>query len=227
MKKLKNNYNFCSYFLVFYFMQISQKIIDYAIWYYLRYYPSVNKLKRKLEEKFWLDSDNWKRYWGIGEREIDFIIEEKLRNIIKEEEVLKSKIRNYQLKNKNLNYIKQKLREKLFEKDMCDSILESEFLEAWESLLDENYLRKQIIVLKQKWKSKNYIRQKFIERSEDRFLVESIIEEIYLTWELEEIKKEFEKIKDKFENKKILEKLVRKWFSYSDIKLVINNQYEI
>jgi transposase-like protein len=33
-------------------MKISQKIIDYAIWYYLRYYPSRKKLSQKLEEKF-------------------------------------------------------------------------------------------------------------------------------------------------------------------------------
>jgi transposase-like protein len=32
--------------------EISQKIIDYAIWYYLRYYPSPKKLKEKLNEKF-------------------------------------------------------------------------------------------------------------------------------------------------------------------------------
>jgi len=31
---------------------ISQKIVDYAIWYYLRYFPSINKLKQKLNEKF-------------------------------------------------------------------------------------------------------------------------------------------------------------------------------
>jgi hypothetical protein len=37
-------------------MQISQKIIDYAIWYYLKYYPSVTKLKQKLREKFSFNS---------------------------------------------------------------------------------------------------------------------------------------------------------------------------
>jgi hypothetical protein len=42
--------------------QISQKIIDYAIWYYLKYYPSVAKLKQKLKEKFGLKSLNGKKY---------------------------------------------------------------------------------------------------------------------------------------------------------------------
>jgi len=38
-------------------MEISQKIIDYAIWYYLKYYPSPKKLRFKLKEKFGPDSE--------------------------------------------------------------------------------------------------------------------------------------------------------------------------
>lgn len=33
-------------------MEISQKIVDYAIWYYLKYYPSPRKLFIKLKQKF-------------------------------------------------------------------------------------------------------------------------------------------------------------------------------
>lgn len=33
-------------------MEISQKIVDYSIWYYLKYYPSPRKLEQKLREKF-------------------------------------------------------------------------------------------------------------------------------------------------------------------------------
>lgn len=43
-------------------MEISQKITDYAIWYYLRYYPSTQKLRHKLNEKFGPDSEKGKRY---------------------------------------------------------------------------------------------------------------------------------------------------------------------
>jgi hypothetical protein len=32
--------------------EISQKIVNYAIWYYLKYFPSINKIKQKLREKF-------------------------------------------------------------------------------------------------------------------------------------------------------------------------------
>ena len=46
-------------------MEISQKIVDYAIWYYLKYYPSPRKLTQKLLEKFWEKSENGKKYWWI------------------------------------------------------------------------------------------------------------------------------------------------------------------
>ena len=59
---------------------MSQKIIDYSIRYYLRYYPSPRKLEFKLTFKFWPNSEKWKKYWWIGEEEIRYIIDERLRN---------------------------------------------------------------------------------------------------------------------------------------------------
>lgn len=43
-------------------MEISQKIVDYAIWYYLKYYPSPRKLTQKLLEKFGEKSENGKKF---------------------------------------------------------------------------------------------------------------------------------------------------------------------
>jgi SOS response regulatory protein OraA/RecX len=34
---------------------------------------------------------------------------------------------------------------------------------------------------------------------------------------------EYEKLKERFDNKKIVEKLLRKWFQYDDIKEIMNN----
>ena len=164
-------------------MDISQRIIDYAIRYYLRYYPSPNKLRLKLKMKFWPDSEKWKKYWGISYEEIEYILTEKLRNIIQEEEVIQSKIRVY----------------------------------IW------------------KWKSKQYIKQKLFERQEDRNLIQKYLEEAFIDWELELARKEYNKIINRgkwmliWENKefsyeqkqKIIEKLMRKWFKYDDIKIVM------
>ena len=80
-------------------MEISQKIVDYAIWYYLKYFPSKKALEKKLFEKFWSNSEKWKIYWWIWGKEIDFILNQKMSSIIFEEEVAKSKIRNYIEKN--------------------------------------------------------------------------------------------------------------------------------
>ena len=164
-------------------MEISQKIVDYAIWYYLKYYPSPKKLTQKLIEKFGEKSESWKKYWWIWQIEIDYILTEKLRNIIQEEEVIQSKIRTF----------------------------------------------------KNKWKSKLYIKQKLFERQEDKNIIDQFMQEAFLDGEYELVKKEYEKIKNKLnlnnvenlpntrlEHQKIIEKLLRKWFKYDDVKKVID-----
>lgn len=150
-------------------MEISQKIVDYSIWYYLKYYPSPRKLTQKLYDKFWEKSENWQKYGWIWQEEIDYILQEKLRNIIQEEEVIQSKIRTF----------------------------------------------------KNKWKSKLYIKQKLFERQEDKDLIEKYLQEAFIEWEIELVKKEYEKIKDKCDKQKIIQKLFRKWFKYDDIKKVL------
>ena len=204
-------------------MEISQKIVDYAIWYYLKYFPSKKALEKKLFEKFWPNYEKWNIYWWIWEKEIDFILNQKMSSIIFEEEVAKSKIRNYIEKNKNFSYIRTKMFQKYFDKELVLRILREEYNFENETLLNEEKLKKQIILLKQKGKSKNYIKNKFLERSQDKDLVENILSEVFCDWELENLKKEYEKIKNKwFDKQKIFQKLFSKWFNYEDIKRVIS-----
>ncbi|RKW24462.1 hypothetical protein D8B46_01385 [Candidatus Gracilibacteria bacterium] len=204
-------------------MEISQKIVDYAIWYYLKYFPSKKALEKKLFEKFGPNSEKGKIYGGIGEKEIDFILNQKMSSIIFEEEVAKSKIRNYIEKNKNFSYIKTKMFQKYFDKELVLRILREEYNFENETLLNEEKLKKQIILLKQKGKSKNYIKNKFLERSQDKDLVENILSEVFCDGELENLKKEYEKIKNKgFDKQKIFQKLFSKGFNYEDIKRVIS-----
>lgn len=151
-------------------MKISQRIIDYAIWYYLKYYPSVNRLKQKLKLRYGPESEKGLKYWWIGVEEIEYIISEKLKNIIVEEEVIVSKIRSY----------------------------------------------------KNRGKSKLYIKQKLFERQENKDLIDKYLQEAFIDWELEQIKKEFEKIKSGYNRNKIIERLMRKGFYYNDILKVID-----
>ncbi len=157
-------------------MQISQKIIDYAIWYYLKYYPSPKKLAKKLKEKFGPNSEKGQKYWWINDEEIDFILKEKLKNIIQEKEVIIAKINSY----------------------------------------------------KNKGKSKKYIIWKMFERQENMDLVNEVLEEFFSEEdELENLKKELKKQKydenlDYEQKQKILAKIIRKGYTYDDIKKIIN-----
>lgn len=199
-------------------MEISQKIVDYAIWYYLRYYPSRKKLSQKLEQKFWPNSEKWKRYWGISEEEIDYILTEKMKNIIQENEVCRSKISNLIWKNKNVSYIKNNLRQKMFEPEMIEEILQTEFQYQEQSILNPQKIEKKVIELKRKWKSIWYIKQKLIERDLDKEMVNKIISEYFPDGDFENLQSEYDRYEWKYERQKIIEKLIRKWFYYGDIK---------
>ena len=159
--------------------EISQKIVDYAIWYYLRYFPSTQKLRNKLTEKFWPNSERGQKYGWIFPEDIDYILEWKMGAIIDEHEVIRSNIRWYINKWKNINYIKSKLYGKLFIKDDYEKILSEEFNSDHETLLQYQKVLKQALTLKNKNKPANYIRQKFIESSLDKQLVENVIQEIF------------------------------------------------
>ncbi|MBB1564801.1 RecX family transcriptional regulator [Candidatus Gracilibacteria bacterium] len=205
-------------------MEVSQKIVDYAIWYYLKYYPSKKALENKLFEKFGPNSEKAKIYGGIGQETVDEILNQKMASIISEEEVARAKIRNYVEKNKNVSYIKLKMFQKKFEKELVLEILEKEFDFENNSLLSESKLRNQILALKQNGKSKNYIRRKFLERKQDKELIEGILEYIFKDGEFENILKEYEKMKQKgFDKQKIFQKLFAKGFSYDDIKQVMKD----
>lgn len=204
-------------------MEISVKIIDYAIRYYLRYYPSVKKLEEKLKEKFWPNSEKWKKYGGITKEQIDYIISEKLRNIIQEPDVCRAKIKNLIEKSKNKNYIVNNLLQKKFDKHLILQILEEEFHSEEETLLSKEKIYKKILLLHQKWKSMQYCKQKFIERNLDRELIEKIILEIYNGDESSGIQKELENISKKYPKNKWCEKLLQRGFRYPQIKQILTD----
>lgn len=178
---------------------------NYALWYYFRYFPSSSKLLQKLEEK-------------VEDRELSKKVFENISHLINDTQVIWDKIRLYLIRNKNLKYIKNKLVLAWFDKYLVQEILAQDFLQEWESLLNKKSLFIKIENYKKAWKSINYIRQKLVERPEDREVVEWIIEEIFDSWEKENILRELEKLKNKFDKQKIIWKLTQKWFNYNEIK---------
>ncbi len=153
--------------------QISQKIINYALWYYLKYYPSVYKLRQKLRLKFWPESEKWKKYWWIFEDDIDWIVKEKLWNILVENEIIDSHIRNYKFKGKSKRYIIGKMFEKWFVKEDYEPVLE-EYYKDWEWEMLEREICKRFKILdiseakeifeKLEFKQKNKITQSIIRK---------------------------------------------------------------
>lgn len=182
-----------------------QRLKDYALWYYFRYFPSNKKLENKLLEK-WDREDATKVFSDI-------------KSLLQEEQIVESKIRAYLDRNKNINYIKNKLTEKLFPKDLINQKL-LELTVEWETVLSEDFVERKILEYISKWKSKNYIKNALIERKEDREIVEKSLDKLFHSQlEIDLINSELSKIKYKniSTNKKI-EKLMRKWFSYNSIK---------
>lgn len=187
-----------------------QRCKDYALWYYFRYYPSIDKLKSKLHEK------------TINNYELVEEVFEKVWHLFDDTPVLESKIQNLLFRNKNKNYIKTNLRQKLFNIDEIQEILDNFTIEG-ESVLDTFFVRKKIEQFKFKNKSITYIKNKLIEQPEDKELVNNLILEIYgEEGESNELQNEYEKLLNKnIDKQKIIQKLLQKWFQYWNIKDIL------
>lgn len=182
------------------------RLKDYALWYYFRYYPSNARLIQKLEEK-WEKEDAQKVFSEI-------------KHFLQEDQILQSKIDNYVFRNKNYRYIGQKMREKLFPIEKVEAYLEK-YKTSRKSLLSENFLRRKIETFKSKGKSRYYIFQKLWETKEDREVLDTLLSEYFPDGESENILREYEKLKNKYDKQKITQKLISKWFKYDEIKKVL------
>lgn len=189
-----------------------QRLKDYALWYYFRYYPSDARLIQKLKEK--------------GDHNDAIQVYRDISHLLQEDGIIASKIDNYIFRNKNYRYIRQKMREKLFPSEKTEMYLEK-YINSWESLLSEDFIRRKIDIFITKGKSRQYIFQKLWETKQDKEILENILEEYFPNWEWENIKKEYEKIISRspklltsgFEwRQKITQKLISKWFKYDEIK---------
>ena len=180
---------------------------DYTLWYYFRYFPSVNRLKEKLNEKTQNNTEL-----------VDKIINENW-NLFNDLDVLDSKVQNLLFRNKNKYYIINNLLQKKFIKEDIINTLEK-YTEIGKSILTENFIERKILQLKQKNKSQQYIRNKLIEQPEDKEIVEKIISEIYKEEsDNKALLFEYTKLVNKnLDQQKIIQRLLSKWFRYDDIK---------
>lgn len=183
---------------------------DYTLWYYFRYFPSINRLKEKLKEK------------TNSNHELIELIFNDVIHLFNDLDVLDSKVQNLLFRNKNKNYIISNLLQKKFNKEDIITIL-NKYIKSWESILTQSFLERKIKQLKWKNKSKNYIKNKLIEQQEDKEIVEQVLNNIFwIEWDIEWLIFEYGKLFNKnIEQKKIIQRLLVKWFNYSDIKKVL------
>ena len=195
-------------------MSVDQKAFDtlkeYALWYYFKYLCSQKRLFQKVFSKS-----------GKNQELTQQVLEEMSR-FIDEEKNVEARVRFCIERNKNISYIKGNLISKGYEKGIVESCITAQLEAKWGSLLDGESIARKIISYKQKGKSKKYIIQKLLEREGDRDIVLSQIEEIFSEGESDNLKKEYQKLQGKFETKKIIEKLLRKGFSYDEVKKMIS-----
>ena len=191
-----------------------QRLRDYALWYYFRYFPSNKKLMMKLVEKSKLEPELAPRVFSDIE------------HLLEEDKIIESKIKNYIFRNKNVSYIRLKMIEKSFPRQKIEKFLVEDIWIDDGSLLNKDFLLKKIENYRQKGKSKLYIKNKLVDRKEDKSIVEECLNEVFWDdWELKALKKEYDKLqlslsieKDK---QKIIQRLLSKWFCYDDIKKVL------
>lgn len=184
---------------------------DYTLWYYFRYYPSINRLKEKLNEKtcnnIELINQIFKNIW----------------HLFNDVEILDTKIQNLIFRNKNKRYIITNLVQKKFNKDDIHNTL-NKYCTEGESLLTENFIERKILQFISKNKSKQYISNKLIEQPEDREIVEKLLSKIYRDKsDNNALLFEYNKLINKnIEQQKIIQRLLSKWFRYDDIKKALN-----
>ncbi|OIP54342.1 hypothetical protein AUK10_01045 [Candidatus Gracilibacteria bacterium CG2_30_37_12] len=192
-----------------------ESLMNYAGWYAMRYFPSLQKLQEALMKK------------SLDNEIIVNAVMKEISAYISEERTVDGLVRMYTEQSKTRPYIEQKLRSKKFGKDVIMTILNSyeESFISWD--LYEQSITQKILSYVQKNKSKRYIigtlSQKY-PNFKQNILV--LLDQISPD-ETESIQEEYIKLSQKFdshnskERQKIVQKLSMKGFSYDSIKKVM------
>ena len=190
-------------------LKSEDKLRDYAVFYYSKFFPSKGKLKEKLLSK------------NPDEEMVDRVIVS-IDSIIMESYLMENKINWYLSLWKNIRYIKTKMAEKKFDRDMVNEYLSS--FEEW-SVLNEDRTRKKILQMTKSGKSISFIKRSLIETSYDEELVERIVSELFPEWDsdLEWVKKLISKYRNEgVSDQKIIQRIVMKGFRYDSVKKALS-----
>lgn len=182
-------------------MQIP-RLLSYAEWYYTKYFPSRKVLCEKL---------TWK---GASKEEIAQILTS-MEGIIVEEKVIESRVHEYVHQGKTAQYIRQKLLQKKFEKDLIEQYLQAES----ETLKNPETYRAQIEKMIQqgmnRLSSKKILQYTIIQKYPES---KDIIHELLTEYpDIEIIEKKAPELLRKYSQEQVMTKLIQKGFSTRDI----------
>ena len=196
-----------------------ESLMNYAAWYAMRYFPSLQRLREALIKK----SLN-------NEILVDTVMKE-MSEYIFEERTVDGLVRMYTEQSKTRSYIEQKLRLKKFGGEIITSTLDSyrELFISWTTY--EQVITKKMSDYLEKNKSKRYIIGTLSEKYPNfKNEIVTLLEELSPD-ETESIREEFIKLSQKYdvtnrkEQQKIIQKLCMKGFSYDGIKKVMRNEF--
>ncbi len=181
----------------------------YAVEYINRYFPSIKQTEDKLLEK---NSD-----YSMVNKVLNGV-----KHLIEEEKMIKNMVSQLRHRWKNINYISNKLYWKKFDGLLIKKTM-NQLRSEW-TLLKEYTLEDKFNYYKWKGKSKFEIRRMFIERNQDKEVVEKTLEKVFWeSWEQENLENLIETLKRKeVDWKKIIQRLMRKGYKYQDIVSILN-----
>ena len=190
-----------------------------------KYYQNFDNLKRKaLTYYFWysvskkkLESYLLKKCWWNEELVSEVL--ESLNSVIDDKKIIDGTISFYLKSWKNRDYIRNKLYQKQFKYDDFKEALEQAISNvSWSVLVGK------IKMFQRKWKPKKSIYFELCKYSNDTDLIKEILDENFDEGiEEEKLKNEINKLKKRnYDQNKIIQNCMRKWFEYEVVKRVLN-----
>ena len=194
------------------------RLMNYAAWYAMRYMPSFRKLQEVLMKKSWSNSV------------LTNLVSTRMQEYVSEERTVDGLVRMHLDQGKTIEWVKRKLKEKLFDPEVTAKVLEeyAEWFASWKTYAQNIERKLQEFV--SKGKSKQYIRWALLQKYPSFKNEIAELLEAYCADETESVQKELEKllkkhdIQDTKERQKLIQKLCLKGFSYDLIRTVLKSE---
>lgn len=194
------------------------RLMNYAAWYAMRYMPSFRKLQEVLMKKSWDNSV------------LVNVVSTRMQEYISEERTVDGLVRMHLDQGKTIEWVKRKLKEKLFDPEVTAKVLEEygEWFASWNTYAQN--IERKVQEFVSKGKSKQYIRWALLQKYPSFKSEIAELLEAYCADETESVLKELQKLQKKHdigdmkERQKLIQKLCLKGFSYDLIRTVLKTE---